>query len=60
LIENIIFTGEEIRKVVERSGLPNEIQMHIWASFVDYAHIDKRLNTNSDEDSGDEHPNLFV
>ena len=67
LISNILFTGAEIRKVIERANLPLEVQCKVWACFVDYATVDKRLNVSltskdsiTESDAGDEHPVLFV
>lgn len=67
MILNVLFTGDEVRTVIERSDLPLEVKCHIWALFIDYATIDKRLNvvvTSKDSitesDAGDEHPALFL
>lgn len=64
LITNVIFTGSEIRKVIEKSGLGREAKSRIWASFLDYATIEKQLDIKGVEsidgcDTGDEHPTLF-
>lgn len=62
-IYNIIFTGSEIETIIQRSNLSDETQSQLWAMFEDYAHIDKRFNTNqtpNEHDAGDEHPILFV
>lgn len=66
MINNVLFTGAEIRTVIERSSLPIEVRCQIWASFVDYAIVDKRLSIEvTSKDSiesrdDDDEPHLFV
>ena len=53
-MNNQTLTVEEIRIVIERCGLPMEIQLIIWTTLVDYITIDKRFNPPKTED-----PTLF-
>lgn len=60
-ITNVVFTGSEIRRVIERSGLPMETQSQLWNEFLSFASIEKRLGVireDPHENSDDEH--LFV
>lgn len=67
MISNVLFTGAEIRRVIEKSDLSHNAKCQIWSYFIDYAINDKRLSlsiTSVDSiegrDAGDEHPSLFV